>query len=47
LLRLPPLNLFDATAADLSDCFRSTPDTSPYRALPVDRRILPAAAPPQ
>jgi YVTN family beta-propeller protein len=30
LLNLPPLNLFDATASDLSDCFTATPDFTPY-----------------
>jgi len=30
LLKLPHLNLFDATASDLSDCFVDTPDFSPY-----------------
>ena len=40
LLRIPPLNLFDATASDLSDCFTSTPDFTPYTALPADRRLF-------
>ncbi|MCC6859762.1 MAG: bifunctional YncE family protein/alkaline phosphatase family protein, partial [Bryobacterales bacterium] len=31
LLGLPPLNLFDAAATDLSDCFTGTPDFTPYR----------------
>src|SRR5438876_2589579 len=45
LLRLPPLNLFDASAADLSDCFTREPDFAAYRALPVDPRVFdPAAA---
>jgi DNA-binding beta-propeller fold protein YncE len=35
LLHLPPLNLYDATAADLSDCFTTTPELAPYTALPV------------
>jgi DNA-binding beta-propeller fold protein YncE len=39
IFRLPALNLFDASAADLSDCFTTTPDYTPYRALPVDTRI--------
>jgi len=30
LLNLPPLNLFDATASDLSDSFTDTPDFTPY-----------------
>jgi hypothetical protein len=40
LLRLPPLNLFDATAADLSDCFTDTPDFAPYAAAPIDSRLF-------
>jgi len=30
LLKLPPLNLYDATAADLSDMFTETPDFQPF-----------------
>jgi YVTN family beta-propeller protein len=45
VLGLPPLTLFDATAADLSDCFAATPDPAPYQALPSDKRIFdPATA---
>ena len=40
LLRLPPLNLFDAAAADLTDCLAAAPDSSPYRAAPVDARVF-------
>jgi len=40
LLKLPPLNLFDASAADLSDCFDSQPDPSSYQLMDVDRRIF-------
>jgi YVTN family beta-propeller protein len=40
LLGLRPLTLFDASAPDLSDCFRSTPDDTRYRAVEVDRRIF-------
>ncbi|MGA3236184.1 MAG: hypothetical protein ABSG03_07775 [Bryobacteraceae bacterium] len=40
LLRLPPLNLYDATAADLSDCFTSEADLTPYDALPVDAALF-------
>jgi DNA-binding beta-propeller fold protein YncE len=44
-LGLPPLNLYDATAADLSDVFTSDPDYAPYRLLPVDARLFdPATA---
>jgi YVTN family beta-propeller protein len=45
LLKLPPLNLFDAAAADLSDCFTAEPDFTGYKVLPVDARVFdPAAA---
>jgi len=37
---LPPLNMFDALANDLSDCFTTEPDFRPYKAVPVDRRIF-------
>ncbi|MCS7315771.1 MAG: alkaline phosphatase family protein [Bryobacterales bacterium] len=40
LLGLPPLNLFDATAADLADCFTDEPDFTPYTTVPVDPRIF-------
>lgn len=30
ILRLPPLNLYDAAAADLSDCFTGTADFTPF-----------------
>jgi hypothetical protein len=40
LLKLPPLNLYDATAADLADCLTDQPDLTPYTALPVDRTIF-------
>jgi DNA-binding beta-propeller fold protein YncE len=39
LLGVPPSNLLDATAADLSDCFTSAPDPAPYRAVEVDPRL--------
>jgi len=35
LLGIPPLNLYDATASDLSDCFTATPDFTPYQVLPI------------
>jgi hypothetical protein len=45
LLHVPPLNLFDQTASDLSDCFASRPDPARYQALPEDKRIFdPATA---
>jgi DNA-binding beta-propeller fold protein YncE len=40
LLHLPPLNLYDAAARDLSDCFQATPDATPYTALPVDPALF-------
>jgi DNA-binding beta-propeller fold protein YncE len=40
LLRLPPMSLQDAAAADLADCFAAKPDPAAYRALPVDKRIF-------
>jgi DNA-binding beta-propeller fold protein YncE len=40
LLKLPPLNLFDAAASDLADCFTTEPDFTPYQALPVDTRVF-------
>jgi YVTN family beta-propeller protein len=40
LLGIGPLNLFDASATNLSDIFAPQPDLTPYRLLPVDRRIF-------
>jgi YVTN family beta-propeller protein len=40
LLHLPPLNLFDAAASDLADCFTNKPDFAPYKLEDVDRRIF-------
>ncbi|MCS7044333.1 MAG: hypothetical protein NZR01_16225 [Bryobacteraceae bacterium] len=40
ILGLPPLNLFDAAAADLSDCFSSIPDFSPFEAITPEREIF-------
>lgn len=40
LLGIPPLNLFDAAASDLSDCFADQPDFTPYTVLPVDERLF-------
>ncbi|MDE3168381.1 MAG: bifunctional YncE family protein/alkaline phosphatase family protein [Acidobacteriota bacterium] len=40
ILRIPPLNLFDASATALDDIYSATPDTAPYHALPVDPRIF-------
>jgi DNA-binding beta-propeller fold protein YncE len=45
LLQIPPLNLYDATASDLADCFIPSPDFAPYQVLPIDERLfVPAAA---
>lgn len=40
LLGLPPLNLYDAAASSLADCFTREPDVSPYNVLPVDPEIF-------
>jgi len=39
-LRIPPLNLYDAAARDLSDAFAAQPDFAPYRLLPADPSIF-------
>ncbi|HSU67171.1 MAG TPA: alkaline phosphatase family protein [Tepidisphaeraceae bacterium] len=45
LLHLPPLNLYDAAATDLSNIFAAKPDPAPYKLLPVDARLFdPATA---
>jgi YVTN family beta-propeller protein len=43
LLRMPPLNLMDATAAGLHDIFSNEPDFTPYDPLIPDVRIFDAA----
>ena len=40
ILGLPYLNQYDAGATDLADFFADRPDLTPYRALPVDKRIF-------
>ena len=40
LLGIPPLNLYDATATELSDLFAAQPDLATYKVLPVDERIF-------
>jgi YVTN family beta-propeller protein len=40
LLGMPPLNLFDAAASDLADCFGGEPDFAPYQVLPLDRALF-------
>jgi len=34
------LNLFDAAASDLGDCFTAEPDFAPYHALSIDPRLF-------
>lgn len=34
ILGIPPMNVFDASAEPMFDCFKDEPDTSPYKALP-------------
>jgi YVTN family beta-propeller protein len=36
ILGIPPLNLYDAAAADLGNCFTDEPDFTPFRALPIN-----------
>jgi hypothetical protein len=40
LLKMPPLNLYDAAATDLSDAFTATPDFTPYELKPVAQEIF-------
>jgi len=40
ILGAPPLNQYDAVAADLSDFFTTTPDFSPYDVIPSDKRVF-------
>lgn len=40
LLHMPPLNLYDDTAAGLADCFTLEANTTPFEALPVDAAIF-------
>jgi len=42
ILELPPLNLFDASATDLSDCFTEKADFTPYEAIPVLKELFDA-----
>jgi hypothetical protein len=44
ILRLPPLNLFDAAATDLTDMLASQPDPIGYKLLDVDKRIFDPAS---
>ena len=40
LLALPPLNLYDGTAADLADCFTQEADFTPYKAIRPDPDVF-------
>jgi hypothetical protein len=40
LLGLPPLNLFDGAASDLSDMFTPEPAFTPFKLQPVDSRLF-------
>ncbi len=40
VLGMPPLNLFDAVASDLSGVFTSQPDFTPYKLEQVDARLF-------
>jgi YVTN family beta-propeller protein len=40
IFHMPAMTLFDAAAADLSDCFASTPDYAAYQSVAVDARIF-------
>jgi DNA-binding beta-propeller fold protein YncE len=40
LLRVPPLNLFDAAASDLADCLTAKPDFTGFHAFAPDKRIF-------
>ncbi|HXA51273.1 MAG TPA: alkaline phosphatase family protein [Candidatus Acidoferrum sp.] len=44
LLGMPALNLYDASATDLSDIFTTQADPATYKLLPVDQRIFDPAA---
>ena len=45
ILRAPPMNLYDATAADLSDCFTNEADFTPYETQAIQTELFdPAAA---
>jgi hypothetical protein len=44
LLRVPPLNLFDAAASDLSDCFAAKPSDGRFRTIAPDKRIYDPSA---
>ena len=45
ILGLPPMNIQDAIAHTMSDCFKETPDMTPYKALPNNVPIDELTAP--
>lgn len=47
ILHVPSLDLFDLSAADLSDCFTRVPDYNSYQALASDTRIYDPGTRPQ
>ena len=36
ILRLPPMNQFDASATPMFNCFTDKPDVTPYTAVPIN-----------
>ncbi|MBL8229287.1 MAG: bifunctional YncE family protein/alkaline phosphatase family protein [Bryobacterales bacterium] len=40
ILGLPPLNLYDAAASDLMDCFTTTPDFAPFSVQPIRAELF-------
>ena len=40
ILGAPPLNQYDAAAADLTDFFTTDPDFTPYTVIPSDKRVF-------
>jgi hypothetical protein len=40
LLGVPPLNLFDAAASDLGECFTDEPDFAAYQTVKIDPRLF-------
>jgi len=40
IIGIPYLNMYDATANDMSDFFTNEPDFTPYTAFPVDKRVF-------
>ncbi len=40
ILGIGPLNLFDAAATDLSECFIDAPNFAPYNAVPIEKSVF-------